>query len=150
MNPMTIICQHKNMLWIERRKNKWQLSLISVVMPQKNDLKCMTDVQFVKMHLETMMELRFPLVWQHLHDEPTNVLRSRGSGKPQRWGIRLLFIKWNRGREACRRTCKHGDIKFLSIYANQLLQKGQDVLHGAIREVSLVLAGQILEPKSII
>ena len=82
-----------------------------------------------------------PLVWNHQHNEPENVL-----------GHALLenlddgvyaYCKFNdtpSGQNA-KLLVKHGDVSSLSIYANKLKQHGGDVLHGIIREVSLVLAG---------
>lgn len=84
---------------------------------------------------------RVPFVWQHQHEAPENVighaiLESRNDGM-------YAYVSLNnteRGR-LCKELVQHGDISALSIYANHLKQKGTDVLHGVIREVSLVLAG---------
>lgn len=82
-----------------------------------------------------------PLVWNHQHNEVSNVLgHALLKNRPE--GV-YAYGKFNdtiSGQEA-KIQVKNGDIKSLSIYANQLRQKGRDVLHGAIREVSLVLAG---------
>jgi hypothetical protein len=84
---------------------------------------------------------RIPLVWQHQHDAPDNVL-----------GFLLLhavddgvradgyFNDTPRGLIA-RKLVKHGDIDNLSIYANQLAQSGLNVMDGMIREGSLVMSG---------
>lgn len=84
---------------------------------------------------------RVPLVWNHDHNEPSNVLghallENRAEGV-------YAYCKLNDTDKAdyARALIKHGDIDQLSIYANKLKQKGNNVLHGAIREVSLVLAG---------
>lgn len=84
---------------------------------------------------------RVPLVWNHDHNEPSNVLghallENRAEGV-------YAYCKLNDTDKAdyARALIKHGDIDQLSIYANKLKQKGSNVLHGAIREVSLVLAG---------
>ena len=82
-----------------------------------------------------------PLVWNHQHNSVDNVLghallENRSEGV-------YAYCKFNEsetgrmGREAV----KNGDINQLSIYANKLKQQGRNVIHGAIREVSLVLAG---------
>jgi HK97 family phage prohead protease len=82
-----------------------------------------------------------PLVWNHRHDESFNVLghallENRENGVY----AYCTFNDTESGKNA-RLLVKHGDITALSIYANQLRQQGGNVLHGAIREVSLVLAG---------
>lgn len=82
-----------------------------------------------------------PLVWQHIHDDPTNVLghavlENRADGV-YAYGY---FNDTPKGQSA-KALVVHGDVKAMSIYANQLTQSGKNVLHGNIREVSLVLAG---------
>lgn len=82
-----------------------------------------------------------PLVWSHQHNDPTNilghaVLEHREDGV-YAYGV---FNDTEYGKHA-KTLVEHGDIVALSIHANQLKQKGSDVLHGMIREVSLVLAG---------
>ena len=82
-----------------------------------------------------------PLVWNHQHDNPANVL-GHALLENRKDGV-YAFCSFNdteNGQEA-KRLVKHGDIVSLSIYANQLKQRGSEVLHGVIREVSLVLAG---------
>ena len=82
-----------------------------------------------------------PLVWNHRHDDPNEVLghallENRDEGV-------YAYCKFNdteSGRTA-KLLVQHGDINALSIYANQLRQNMSNVLHGNIREVSLVLAG---------
>ena len=107
----------------------------------KNDLVC-TDGRTIRQDAFKADDRKtVPLVWQHLHNEPTNVLghavlenRVEGvycycvcNGTPAGQNAKLLV--------------QHGDITTLSIYANGLIQKGKDVVHGVIRELSLVLAG---------
>ena len=82
-----------------------------------------------------------PLVWNHQHNEAANVLghallENRDEGV-------YAYCKFNDSESGKmgRELVRHGDINQLSIYANQLKQQGGNVLHGAIREVSLVLAG---------
>ena len=82
-----------------------------------------------------------PLVWNHNHSDPLNVLghallENRDEGV-------YAYCKFNEtesGQNA-KLLVQHGDVSQLSIYANQLKQQNGNVLHGAIREVSLVLAG---------
>lgn len=86
-----------------------------------------------------------PLVWQHGHDNVNNVLghvrlENRADGV-YAYGY---FNETDQGKNA-KEMVRHGDIKFLSIFANNLVEKMKDglkaVVHGNIREVSLVLAG---------
>lgn len=85
--------------------------------------------------------VRVPLVFQHNHTDPTHVLghmdlEVRDDGV---YGYGS-FNDTENGRNA-KQMVEHGDITYLSIYANQLKQNGPNVVHGRIREVSLVLAG---------
>jgi len=89
-------------------------------------------------HQDTM---KVPLVWQHGHTDPENVLghailENRADGV-YAYGFFNDSVK----AEHTRGLLRHGDINMLSIWANQLIERGGRVLHGAIREVSLVLSG---------
>lgn len=82
-----------------------------------------------------------PLVWNHIHNDPNEVLghallENRDEGV-------YAYCKFNdtESGQTAKLLVQHGDVNALSIYANQLKQRGSNVLHGAIREVSLVLAG---------
>lgn len=82
-----------------------------------------------------------PLVWNHQHNDPNNILgkvllKNRGEGV-YAYGS---FNDSESGRLA-KMLVEHGDISSLSILANNIKQVGSDVIHGVIREVSLVLAG---------
>lgn len=82
-----------------------------------------------------------PLVWNHQHNEATNVLgHALLENRPEGVYAYCTFNNNEYGRNA-KELVKHGDITALSIYANKLKHVGRDVVHGAIREVSLVLAG---------
>ena len=82
-----------------------------------------------------------PVVWNHEHNDPNAVLghallENRADGV-------YAFITFNdtdSGQNA-KKLVQHKDVDRLSIYANKLVQRGGDVIHGIIREVSLVLAG---------
>lgn len=82
-----------------------------------------------------------PLVWDHNHKSPLNVL-GHALLHVREDGVYAdaTFNETTQGQNA-RELVRNGDIKALSIYANQLKQNGGDVIHGMIREVSLVLAG---------
>lgn len=82
-----------------------------------------------------------PLVWNHQHNDPLNVL-GHAKLKNRDEGV-YAYCKFNdtESGQNAKLLVEHGDVSALSIYANQLKQQGGNVLHGAIREVSLVLAG---------
>lgn len=107
----------------------------------RNDLKC-TDGRTIRRDAFKEMDGEtVPLVWNHNRSAAENVLghavlENRDSGV-------YAYCTFNKNREAqnAKELVEHGDITALSIWANQLQQRGGDVLHGTIREVSLVLAG---------
>lgn len=82
-----------------------------------------------------------PLIWNHQHNAPDEVLgHALLEYRPEGIYTYCTFNDTERGKMS-KLLVQHGDVTSLSIWANQLKQKGSDVLHGAIREVSLVLAG---------
>lgn len=82
-----------------------------------------------------------PLVWNHQHNDPLNVLgHAKLENRDEGVYAYCKFNETESGQNA-KLLVEHGDVSALSIYANQLKQQGGNVLHGAIREVSLVLAG---------
>ena len=82
-----------------------------------------------------------PLVWNHRHDTPSAIIgKATLVNKPDGVYCYGLFNNTKFGK-MCKELVAHGDVTSLSILANQLKQKGHDVMHGTIREVSLVLAG---------
>ena len=107
-----------------------------------NDLKCSDGRTIRKDAFKHNDGSIVPLVWNHQHNDPYNIL-GHVLLKNERNGVRGYgFFNDTETGEQAREIVKHGDIYGLSIYANQLKQSpGKDVLHGEIREVSLVLAG---------
>lgn len=84
---------------------------------------------------------RVPLVWNHRHTEPENVLGYAILHNMEE-GVRAdCYFNNNENGKMGRELVQHGDITQLSIYANKLKEQGKNVIHGIIREVSLVLAG---------
>jgi HK97 family phage prohead protease len=82
-----------------------------------------------------------PLVWQHMHDTPENILgQALLEHRDDGVYAYCTFNNTDRGQTA-KALVVHGDVTKLSIFANQLKQKVSDVIHGMIREVSLVLSG---------
>ena len=107
----------------------------------RNDLKCSDGRTIRHNAFKDNDGDTVPLVWNHVHTDPMNVvgnvlLENRDEGV-YGYGKFNDSMMGNQARE----LVEHGDVKSLSIYANQLRQNGGDVLHGSIREVSLVLAG---------
>jgi HK97 family phage prohead protease len=82
-----------------------------------------------------------PMVWQHNHDDPENVLGHFELEHREDGVYGYGFFNETDKAQNAKALVEHKDIKSLSIYANQLLEKASSVMHGVIREVSLVLAG---------
>ena len=107
----------------------------------KNDLLCSDGRTIRKDAFKDCDGMVVPLVWSHIHNDPDNVLgHALLRNEPEGVRTYCTFNDTPRGRTA-KALVEHGDITNLSIYANKLKQKGGDVLHGVIREVSLVLSG---------
>ena len=107
----------------------------------KNDIKC-TDGRVIRRDAFKHCDgQRVPLVWNHQHNAPEDVLGwAELHNQPEGVYTYGSFNETEGGQQA-KALVEHGDITGLSIYANQLQQSGCDVIHGTIREVSLVLAG---------
>lgn len=84
---------------------------------------------------------RVPLVWNHRHNEPENVLGNAVLHSVNGDMRAECYFNETESGQIAKELVLHGDINQLSIYANQLKEQGKNVLHGIIREVSLVLAG---------
>lgn len=108
----------------------------------KPDLKCADGRTIRKGAFKDCDGKIVPLVWQHMHSDPENVL-GHGLLKYLEDGSVYVYGAFNDTPKArsAKESVLHGDITQLSIWANQLQQVGADVLHGDIKEVSLVLAG---------
>ena len=107
----------------------------------KNNIRC-SDGRTIKPNAFAEQDgSTVPLVWNHNHVDADNVLghailENRGQGV-----YAYCYLNNTEQGNNARELVSHGDICALSIFANQLKQNGGDVIHGAIREVSLVLAG---------
>ena len=107
----------------------------------KNNLKCSDGRTILKDAFKHNDGQTVPLVWNHQHNDPLNIL-GHALLENREEGV-YAYCKFNdteAGRNA-KMLVEHGDVTALSIYANKLKQKGGNVEHGVIREVSLVLAG---------
>ena len=107
----------------------------------KNNVKCADGRTIRENAFQHCDGKTVPLVWNHQHNAPDQVLghallENRSEGV-------YAYCTFNDTPAGIntKKLVQHGDVNSLSIYANQLKQKGSDVLHGLIREVSVVLAG---------
>ena len=107
----------------------------------RNDIKCSDGRTIRKNAFKDNDGQTVPLVWNHSHNDPANVLgHALLENRDQGVYAYCTFNNSELGQTA-KELVEHGDVTSLSIYANKLKQNGGDVIHGAIREVSLVLAG---------
>lgn len=108
----------------------------------KNDLKCSDGRVIRRNAFKDDDGKRVPVVWNHRHDDAFDVL-GHADLENRAEGV-YAYVKLNEDTEQGRNALalvNHGDINAMSICANKLKQSGSDVLHGVIREISLVLAG---------
>lgn len=107
----------------------------------RNNIKCSDGRVIMRDAFKDNDHKNVPLVWQHDHMSPDNVL-GHAMLENREDGVYAYgcFNDTPSGLNA-KELVKNGDVRALSIYANKLKQDGANVIHGAIREVSLVLAG---------
>jgi HK97 family phage prohead protease len=107
----------------------------------RNNLKCSDGLTIGKDAFKHNSGTKVPLVWNHEHNDPNNVL-GHAILENREEGV-YAYCSFNNTPTAqnAKDMVQHGDINALSIYANQLQKQGSLVMHGQIREVSLVLAG---------
>lgn len=107
----------------------------------KNDLLCSDGRTIRKNAFRDCDGQTVPLVYNHDHSDVNRVLgHALLENRDEGVYAYCSFNDSENGRHA-KETVKHGDLRSLSIYANKLKHVGSDVIHGCIREVSLVLAG---------
>ncbi len=113
----------------------------------KAGLKCSDGRTIMPEAFKHQDKVTVPLVWQHGHNNPENVLghavlENRDSTHPDGAGVYAYgFFNGTPQGANSKALVQHKDINYLSIFANQLIEKNKQVFHGIIREVSLVLAG---------
>lgn len=107
----------------------------------KHNLKCTDGRTILQDAFKDNDGQTVPLVWQHMHNDPSNILGHAKLENRSDGVYAYCKINDTESGNTVKSLIKHGDISALSIYANQLIQKGKDVVHGSIREVSLVLSG---------
>lgn len=107
----------------------------------KNDLVCSDGLTIKQDAFKHQDKMQVPLVWNHDHKNPENILghailENREDGVY----VEAFFNETDTGKMA-KEMVRHGDINAMSIWAGQLKKKAKDVVHGMIREVSLVVKG---------
>ena len=129
----------------ERGRRKEQVKMDKVFdfsgWATRNNIRCSDGRTIMKDAFKDCDGKTVPLVWGHKHGEPGSVL-GHAVLENREDGVYVYgaFNPTESGQTA-KMLVKHGDISALSIYANQLKEQGRNVIHGMIREVSLVLAG---------
>lgn len=107
----------------------------------KNDLRCSDGLTIRRDAFKDDDGRKVPLVWMHQHNDPDNVLgHAILENREEGVYAYCLFNDTHPGQQA-KEIVRHGDVCSLSIYANNLKKERGNVLHGSIKEVSVVLAG---------
>lgn len=107
----------------------------------KNDIRCMDGRIIRKDAFKENDRMTVPLVWQHRHDSPENVLGHMELENREDGVYGYGFFNNTEIAKTAKELVNNRDIRNMSIYANHLVEKDSNVLHGSIKEVSLVLAG---------
>ncbi len=107
----------------------------------KANLKCLDGRTIMKDAFKHNDGQSVPLVWQHLSNDPENIL-GRAYLENRDDGVYAYGVFNNNPKaQAAKELLRHGDIDSMSIHANHLVEKAGNVLHGDIKEVSLVVSG---------
>lgn len=107
----------------------------------KNNLKCSDGRVIIRDAFKHNDGNTVPLVWNHQHNDPLNILGHAVLENRQEGVYAYCTFNNTDAGQNAKQLVEHGDVSALSIYANKLQQQGSNVIHGEIREVSLVLAG---------
>lgn len=107
----------------------------------KYNVKCSDGVTIRNGAFDDCCGKEVPMVWHHLHDDPELVLGNMYLEKRDDGVYGYGTFNSTAKGQVSKELVNHGDIKCMSIHANNLSKQGRDVLHGKIREVSLVMAG---------
>lgn len=107
----------------------------------RNDLLCADGRTIRKNAFKHNDGQTVPLVWNHNHNDPDNILGHALLENRDEGVYAYCTFNESESGQAAKEAVRHGDVSSLSIYANKLKQSGSDVLHGMIREVSIVMAG---------
>lgn len=107
----------------------------------KNDLKCSDGRTIRHGAFQDMNGQTVPLVWRHMRDDPTNVLGHVFLEHRDQGVYGYAYLNDSANATHAKKAVVHKDLTSFSIFANQLIEKAKNVMHGVIREVSLVIAG---------
>ena len=111
----------------------------------RNDLVCADGRTIRKDAFKHCDGMSVPIVWNHQHDDVDNILGHAILENRKDGMYAYCFLNETESGKKAREIVKHGDVQALSIYANGLRQMfnghGKDVVHGDIKEVSLVVGG---------
>ena len=107
----------------------------------KNDLLCADGVVIKQSAFTQQDGQKVPLVWEHVHNDPTNVLGHMVLHSVPKGVYGYGYFNNTQEAAHAKELLEHGDIGSMSIAANKIKRNGSDVVHGNIFEVSLVLAG---------
>src|SRR5574344_2010919 len=120
-----------------KSKNKYDFSGYAT----KVGLKCSDGRTILQNAFEDADGKTVPLVYQHMHNDPKNILGHAVLENRKDGVYAYCSLNDTESGKTAKALVKHGDITALSIYANSLVEKGKNVVHGIIREVSIVIAG---------
>lgn len=107
----------------------------------KVGLKCSDGLTILQDAFENADGKIVPLVYQHMHNDPKNILGHALLENRKDGVYCYCSLNDTESGKTAKALIEHGDISALSIYANSLVKKSANVVHGVIREVSLVIAG---------
>ena len=107
----------------------------------RNDLLCADGRTIRKDAFKVNDGQTVPLLYGHCHNDPDRILGHALLENRDEGVYAYCTFNNSESGKAAKEAVRHGDVKSLSIYANKLKQSGGDVLHGVIREVSIVMAG---------
>lgn len=107
----------------------------------RHDIRCADNRIIRKDAFKHNDGAKVPIVWNHQHNDVDNVLGHAILENREEGVYAYGYLNGTDAGERAKECIQHGDIESLSIFANQLQQNGYDVVHGNIRELSLVLAG---------
>lgn len=107
----------------------------------RNDTKCADGITIRQNAFAEQSGKKVPLVWQHKHDEPVALLGHAYLENRPDGVYAYAYCNDTESGEHAKNVVRHGDVSNFSIFANKLKKIGQNIMHGTIREVSLVIAG---------
>ena len=105
------------------------------------NVKCSDGVTIKPGSFKELDGKRVPLLWDHRRETPENVLGHVVLEHRDKGMYGYAYLNNSPNASLSKDLILHGDIKSFSIYANRLIRRGSDIVHGVIREVSLVLSG---------